>query len=1033
MTGGVSAIRYRPWQAVALVCISAVVAGTAILAPLYDRALQQALVSSLISQASPDVTSVTLRSAGRFDSRGPSAPFSTSRLLDRFPESVRPYFGEPVETLATSVVASDPAHANPTGSLMSREGMCAHVEFAAGACPSARDQIAISTDDAAVFGWTVGDKVRAVESSALLNEPVAHQRDVEVVGIYTTDPDQAYWVMRPPVGEAGLVDADGATQHDAWLTVPDTLIGATRRPAEGHRWSAWAIPERTVDLLLDPNAVGVDELFAAAGPLESYLRSPVRTVSWQTGATDDGYSGIPELAARAEAGRAHAHVLVPLFVVQLALLAALTLWLVLGAAVDQRRPEVAVLRLRGGDARSCRRQLTGELGPPILLGWVVGVAIAAVALLVIGRRWLDPALDLEVTPLVIGTAVAVLVVELLMLWAATWSTVRASAADLLRRVRPRTGWAVSLGPVVLVVMCGAAFAATAAGSLSGWVAMAAPTLLAIAVGLVFAHLLGPIAGGSGSRLLARGRLVTGLGLLQLGRRHGMRTAIVTSVVAASLLTFAVNALAVGERNRNQLADATVGAPTVLRAEGNDLAAVRAAVRDVDPTGGSATVAVLASSASGNGMSTMAVVPDEFARVAAFPDDAAAREFASALRATVPDPLSVRGAHLSLDAEWAGDQGAGAERPFDLGVLLVRPGQEVEEARLEPDRARNGVVRWRTDALPCAEGCLLTGVVVHNRVEGDLVGTMTIRSATVEKGPVDLGTKGAWRDATPHANGFARPRVGDGGVAFNLSASRGFDARLGHVSVPSRVPAVTSGDLPPDSEDRDFTSVGLDGVLRDMHQVATDDHLPGAPADAALVDLDVLERDGADLDLATRLLVYLGPSVSAERATHALRDHGVAVGAVTSVDEVRSNYEHTAPAWALQLGVVAAVGAAMLAALVLAISFITSWRLRAADATAMRLNGVTRRRATIITLLETVPLVALSVTIGVVCGLVGSRIALPDLPFFDTEPTLPIEDLRSSWRAVLSAGAGLLVALTALGVAASLRVGRRSLSHSTEDV
>src|SRR5690606_33077850 len=121
---------------------------------------------------------------------------------------------------------------------------------------------------------------------------------------------------------------------------------------------------------------------------------------------------------------------------------------------------------------------------------------------------------------------------------------------------------------------------------------AAPTLLAIAVGLVLGFLLGPVAGRSGSALLARGRLVAGLGLLQMGRRHGMRTAIATVVAAAALLAFAVNALAVGERNRTELAQVSVGAPTVLLTTGGtDLAALRRAVRDLDPSGTEATVAV----------------------------------------------------------------------------------------------------------------------------------------------------------------------------------------------------------------------------------------------------------------------------------------------------------------------------------------------------------------------------------------------------------------------------------------------------------
>jgi hypothetical protein len=1035
MAARLSAIRYRPWQSLVLVLMSAVVAGTAILAPLYDRALQQAMVSDLISQAAPDVASVSVRSTSAIADQAADPPYRTEQMLTLFPTSARRYFGPAITTTAASVTVTDPRPVQPVGALLSRDGMCDHVEFAAGSCPSARDQIAISTDDAEIYDWTIGDAIQVGESSPLLDPPAAHHRSLEVVGIYSTDPDQAYWVSKAPVGKSGFANIDGIPQHDGWLTDASTLeSGQQAQLGRSGRWSSWAALERTVDLALDRTQVEVDELFAIAEPVERYLSHPVDVPTWSTGAGAQAFSGIPDLAARAEKGREHAHVLVPLFVVQLALLAALALWLVLGAAVDQRRPEVAVVRLRGGDARACRRLLVGELGPPILVGWVVGSVTATAAMLVVGRRWLEPNLPLELSPLVWGTAAAVLVVEVLLLLAATWSTVTASASDLLRRVRPRTGWAVSLGPVLVVVMCGAAFAATATGSLSGWAAVAAPTLLAIAAGLVLAYLLGPVAGRSGSRLLARGHLVAGLSLLQLGRRHGMRTAIATIVAAAALLAFAVNALGVGERNRTELARATVGAPTVLNAVGTDLAAVRAALRDVDPSGESVTVAARASS-SGGGMSTVAIVPDEFARIASFSDAAAARKVADALRSSAPEPLEVRGTHLTLDVEWGGgtaDLGPSGEQPIELQVRVVRPESVTEEVPLEAGPTRGAAVRWRTDTLECSEGCLLTGFVVSSEAYRALRGNLTISSATIDGDPLAIGDQDDWNDTTPHDNGSARPLSATSGFAFRVEATRGFEVRLGHRSLPPRMAAVTSGALPPDSAGRDFTSVGIDGVLRPMQQVAVEPYLPGAPADTAMVDLDVLERDGVDLDLATRLQVYLDDSVSVATVTEALADHGVAVDSVTRIDDLQDDYQRSAPAWALQLGVVAAGAAALLAALVLGISFITSWRLRSADSLALRLSGVSNRQATVIALLEVVPLVVLSVGIGITCGVLGSRTALPDIPFFDTTPELPVGDLSTSWGIVLSAAAGLLAALTALAVATSLRLGRRALSQASED-
>jgi len=1034
MTGR-SAIRYRPWQSLVVLLLSAVVAGTAVLAPLYDRAVQEAMVRDLVSDASPQVAGVLVRSTGRFDDRGASAPLATSTLVRQFPGSVRAYFRDPISTVSTSVAVDDPKLDNPVGSLLVRDDQCDHVELESGSCPAAAGEVAISTADAEVFGWRVGDRVVVTESSQLLDPPSsAHRARLEVVGIYRpSDPDELYWAGRPPTGRAGLMDAEGVTHHDGWLTSPDTMHAGSPPPPDGGRWSGWVASERLVDLLLDRDAIGVDEMFALAEPIEKFIATGLDTTEYE--ATAEATSGISLLTERAETGRHNAHRLVPLFVVQLALLAALTLWLVLGAAVEQRRPEVAVVRLRGGDARSCRRLLVGELGPPMLVGWLLGLVLAAGALLVVGRRWLDPDLGLEITPLAVATGVGVLIVEGLMLLAATWSVVTASATDLLRRVRPRTGWALSMGTVVAVLMCGSAFAATAAGSLTGWVATAAPTLLAIAVGLALGFLIGPVAGRAGSALLARGRLLTGLGLVQMGRRHGMRTAIATIVAAAALLAFAVNALAVGERNRADLAKASVGAPTVvLAAGGTDLAVLRRAVRDLDPSGASATVAVAASAPAG--MTTLAVVPEEYARIAAFKDPADGDRIVEALEASALEPLELRGTLLSLAAGWHGRASAplapGAERPVDVEVTVVQPDRKAEQVSLEAKPGKGRTVTWATADLPCDDGCWLTGLVVGNKTEAAIQGTMRIHSLSVDGQPVELGDPDDWAEGTPHDNGFARPRAAPQGLAFNVGAERGFDARLGHLSAPARLAAVTTGPLPPDSAGKDFTSVGLDGVNRDMHQVGTQSYLPGAPANAALVDLDVLERDGVDVDPGTRMRVFLDDSISGEAAVETLEDHGVAVDNVTTIADTEDDFRHSAPAWALQLGVVTAAAAALLAALVLAISFITSWRLRSADAVAVRLNGVSRRRATVVAVLETVPLVAVSVLLGLACGIIGSRIALPDLPFFDSPPPLPIEDLATSWAAVLGTGAALLAALVLLAAGAGLRLGRQPLSRSAEE-
>ena len=61
---------------------------------------------------------------------------------------------------------------------------------------------------------------------------------------------------------------------------------------------------------------------------------------------------------------------------QMGLLLVCVLWLVLVAAADQRRGEVAVARLRGRGSRGARRLLLGETLPPVVVGAPLGALLA---------------------------------------------------------------------------------------------------------------------------------------------------------------------------------------------------------------------------------------------------------------------------------------------------------------------------------------------------------------------------------------------------------------------------------------------------------------------------------------------------------------------------------------------------------------------------------------------------------------------------------------------------------------------------------
>ena len=201
---------------------------------------------------------------------------------------------------------------------------------------------------------------------------------------------------------------------------------------------------------------------------------------------------------------------------------------------------------------------------------------------------------------------------------------------LIRRGRmPSRRWAPGGPDAFLIAGVGTGVLAFVTGSLNGPFALAGPALLALLAGLLLAHLVAPAASATGRRLLRRGRLVSGVTLLETGRRRDTHAVIAVITVASALAVFAVDA-----RCRRCPATAAIasehdaGAPVVLRLAGRDLVGVREAVREADATGRRATPVLISGS-------TLAVDRAGFRRVALLPARRTHRRAVAGAHATCP--------------------------------------------------------------------------------------------------------------------------------------------------------------------------------------------------------------------------------------------------------------------------------------------------------------------------------------------------------------------------------------------------------------
>ncbi|MEP6798254.1 MAG: FtsX-like permease family protein, partial [Lapillicoccus sp.] len=742
-----AALRYRWASSLVVMVLAALVSTCLVLAPLYTRALEQATTRTLLHEATAKDIGLSLTSTSSTSSTRKDLALVPDALAQLVPVPVRPFYGAPVATTSVAVRRM-PILGQPGGRLLARDGLCDSVRFTSGRCPSSAREIAVSADQARVYAMPVGATLQVGEFDSAVSLPESAPRTtLRVVGVYEPVAGPAFF------GDQLTGQAAKRVGYDAMLTPVATLTGDVTGP--GGQATSWFQPLYAVNFPLLPGRVGVDQI----GPLGSSVRDLVR---YPLGAERDGTevartvtvsSGLPAIADEVRIGIDPASVTVPLLMAQLALLLACVLWLVLVAAVDQRRAEVAVARLRGRGARGARRLLLNETLPPLVLGAPLG-ALLAVACSTVARHTVltsDPPFEVPV-----GAVVALGGALVLMTGLATLSVRRVSrepVAALLRSVPPRrTGIRLGVLEAMLVAAALAAFAALVTGSVGGVVGQVAPTLLALAVGVVAARVISYALAAGGRLLLRHGRPTAGVALLASSRRTTTRWLVPVVTVALSIAVVSASALAVGARSWTGRAEAEVGAASVLTLDSVDLPAVTRALRAIDPAGAHITpVAVLSATVQG-GSATIGVVPDAFRRIALWPGVATSALPLDRLSAPTVPPLVVTGSRITYHVDASALRLSppvlrAAPTALVVGLRVVRTDGTVASLGLGTLPAA-GVKADQAAPVDCADGCRITGIgVLTPRGSASVTGAMTLTRLSIDGRAVDLGGLTSWRNTS----------------------------------------------------------------------------------------------------------------------------------------------------------------------------------------------------------------------------------------------------------------------------------------------
>ncbi|HET8596089.1 MAG TPA: FtsX-like permease family protein [Intrasporangium sp.] len=1007
-----AAIVHRRTQAVVLVLLSSLVAASAVFGPLYARYLEHGLLRDALAHATVTETGITIEQV-----------LSRSSVVDGFamsealPPAVAPYFAEPTElTTGRAVVVSSKEQGDEpiTTTVLTPAEPCRGIVLVAGTCPTSPDDVLVSAPEAAHQGWSVGDRIAmAPITAAGLEERPAGMR---IVGTYTQRLDDTYWFGQRLTGRTGKRVVKGLGSEplmDSPITVP-AFFGA-----QPERLSV----TRTYALL--PDRLGVAELPDVVAALES---AKARTTAVRV------YSAIDEIGAAVVTGQRQAALLVPLLLGQLALLAVVVLGLAAAAAVEQRRPEIAIARLRGRGRRGATALLLGELGTLVALGVPIGFGLAVLAGEAARRLWLPAGVPFDVPGGAWLGAAAALVAGCGAVLLATRPRVREPLPSLLRRVPPRPGRiVVGLVEAVVLTTAAAGVVTIVTGNASGPLAIATPALLALAVGLLLALLVVPLSAALGRAALSRGRAATGLAALHIARRPAVRRVVAIVTIASALVVFATDAYLIAERNRESRATVEAGAEAVLRTDSKDPHVVRAVLEDLDPTGVLATPVAHLGRVSSEAMRTMAVIPNEISRIA-LPLPGEQLNW-SDIAAPPPPPLRIEGRTVSVqvdqvDIPAVNPPGDLATRPVSipLRLELQQPDGRTASQPLGDLPIRRSSMRLSSTVF-CSTACRLAGVTVDRNIHESraIAGTFRIRSISVDGAPpIDL-SRATWAGSgSPVEPGAATPET-PGFIAASADPSAAASVRVRFASTRGVLTASTSDPrLPAIVVPHEDTARGEPPVASVAGFVGTDVPVaevgrsriaPGGLANVALVDYDALAATAVGLYAPGNIEVWVSDSAATARVSSALQAAGISVTSSVQRDETLRRFDSSASAWALRLALVVGGMALLLSIIVLVLLAATTWRLRSRDLGALRLAGVPPERLRTSLILEHVVVVLVAGLVGAACGAVGSRLAIGLLPLFttpsatfraDLQPAVPAVSLVTLGSLVLLAGAASLI-------------------------
>ncbi|RVU24282.1 FtsX-like permease family protein [Streptomyces antnestii] len=544
-------LRTAPGAAWALALL---VALTSCLAAAFPRAVEDyedAGLRHAVSEAAPERTVLDLTMAepgltllpGKRDEmvRGASTKAAYRRVVRSLSAPLAVDAAQSSYGLRTTkaLTAADPWLPRPDGlpaalTLSAQSGLAGHATVVRGRLPRVDGQV--TADSRQVEAAVTAATARAlhIEPGALIHVPalMSGRVSLRVTGIVKPrDPEGAYWAARPVFRTPALgqtVDMPPSTFWRAGL-----LLAPDAAPVLLNTDSA---PEQFWQLAPDLGALNARGMPRLKSALTYTTDGPgLIKVRETTGGDTDAATGLEELITGYQKLRAGIGPVVSVAAYGTGTVAVIVLLMAGGLAAERRRPELTVLRSRGGSVRGLAGRLLAETAVVAVPAGAAGLAVALFA--VPHGRWLPAALG----------AAAVVVLSCLALpvraaLAHRGVQVRGARDDLARARPSRRRTVAELTVLVLAVAAVVALRRRGTGDGGDSLVALAPVLVGVVAAFVLVRVY-PLP----LRWLARpaGRLRGAVGYLSLARAGRATAGAGTAVLPLLALLTALTTAAFG--------------------------------------------------------------------------------------------------------------------------------------------------------------------------------------------------------------------------------------------------------------------------------------------------------------------------------------------------------------------------------------------------------------------------------------------------------------------------------------------------------